>query len=338
MSVAADMGIAAYAADAVGTVLAPIVSRKLGLKRGYVTATASRVITSGLIAGLLATGSIGLLGFTILLAIDNVFYGVSYTLEKSIPAVMVNQDQAKLEKFKAWRQTAIEGVATVVPIATGFAVASFGFLPALLAFPVAMAVAMTLVATTLNLPRKIAGASVAELPGPQEGTVKGYLRHLGAGIAIVWKSKPLLTSLLAYSLVYAPTPIIYWFVAPAIGLQIAGEAAKATAYAGMITGLYSFGSIAGALLMVRQQRKERDAARMRASMLRWTAWTAVSLAAFGVLALPFSWGTLTVPALALMIFGIPRSWRSSSSRASSNRARPTAPSTTRPRCSSAPRR
>lgn len=306
VSVAADMGIAAYLADAVGTVLAPVVSRTLGLKRGYVWSTALRVATSGLIAGLLATNMIGLAGFTALLALDNVLYGVSYTLEKSIPAVMVNQDQAKLEKFKAWRQTLIEGVATVVPIATGFAVASLGFLPALLAFPVAMAAAMTVVALTLRLPERLAGANAAPLPGPRKGEVKEYWKHLGKGVAVVVKSPVLLFSLLAYSIVYAPTPIIYWFVAPAVGLHIAGEAARATAYAGMITGLYSLGSIVGALLMVRQQRAAPDAARMRRSLLVWTTATALSLAAFGLLALPYAWGVVTVPALALMLFGIPQ--------------------------------
>jgi hypothetical protein len=306
ISVAADMGVAASIADLAGTIVAPLASKKLGLKRGYVWSTGLRVVTGGLIAGFLATSWITLPGLMALLAADYVLYGISYTLEKSIPAVIVDQDQGKLEKFKAVRQTAIEAVATVIPIATGVAIASLGFLPALIAFPVAMAAAAGLVALTLKLPAKIAGAAGAPLPGPEKGSTGSYLKSLGKGAILIARTPKLLFSLLAYSIVYTPMQIVYWFLAPAYALHVAHSATAAAAFAGTITGLYSFGSIFGALFMMRQQRKERDAAQMRKSMLRWTAMTAVGMALFGVLALPaLTWSTLTFPALALLVFGIP---------------------------------
>ncbi|MBI5245753.1 MAG: hypothetical protein HY923_01120 [Elusimicrobia bacterium] len=306
ISVAADMGVAASLADLVGTVLAPITSKRLGLKRGYLWSTGLRVATGGLIAGLLAANWLSLTGLMALLAADYTLYGISYTLEKSIPAVMVGQDQAKLEKYKAARQTAIEVVATIIPIATGALIATTGFLPALIAFPVAMVAAIVMVSMTLNIPKKIAGVAHFELPGPQKGSSLTYFKHLGKGVALVWRTPTLLYSLLAYALVYTPMQIVYWFLAPAFGLHLTANPATAAAVAGTITGLYSFGSIIGALIMVRSQRKERDAPQMRKSMLRWTAATAVGMLLFASLALPaWTWATLTLPALALLFFGIP---------------------------------
>lgn len=304
---AAEVGMAGSIADLAGTIIAPIAAKKLGLKRAYVFSTGLRVVTGGLIAGLLAANLLSLTGLVALFALDYFLYGISYTLEKSIPAVMLNQDQNKLERFKAARQTAIEVVATIIPIATGAAVAAFGFLPALLAFPIAMTASIALVALTLRLPAKIAGAGAATLPGPQDGSVKTYLAHLGRGAVQIAKTPALLFSLLAYSFVYAPTPLVYWVLAPAFALTVAGDAAHATAYAGMITGLFSLGGIFGALLVMRQQRKNPDAATMRKSMLRWTTATAGAMLFFGALALPgVAWGTLTLPALALFAFGLPQ--------------------------------
>ncbi|MDE2141804.1 MAG: hypothetical protein KGJ84_05270 [Elusimicrobia bacterium] len=306
-SVAAHMGVAASIADLAGTLLAPIVSSKLGLKRAYLWSTGLRVVTGGLIAGLLASGWASLGGITTLLAADALTYGVSFTLEKSIPAVMVNQDQRKLERFKAARQTAIETVATVVPIATGALVAAAGFLPALVAFPVAVAASVTLVALTLRLPAKIAGAAAADLPGPREGSIGAYVKHLLRGAAVIARTPALLLSLLTYSLVYAPTLLIYWMVAPAFALRLAPDAAHATAYAGMITGLYSLGGIVAGAFLMRRGGRARSAEEMRGSMLRWTFACAAAMTLFGALALPgLAWGTLTAPAIAMLLFGFPQ--------------------------------
>ncbi|MCM2304914.1 MAG: hypothetical protein NDJ72_09445 [Elusimicrobia bacterium] len=309
-SVVADVGMTAALAELVGTIAAPIVAKKLGLKGAYVWSTGLRVATGGLIAGLLAAGWLSLGGLVALFAVDAVLLGVSLITEKSIPAVLLDQNQRKLEHFKAARQTAIEVVATIVPIATGALVAAVGFIPALVAFPVAMSVSIGLVALTLKFPGKVSGLDGQGLPGPGEGSLLTYFRHLRDGALEIARTPTLLLSVLSYSLVYVPISLVYWFMAPAFALHVAGAGneALAAAYGGMMIGLYSLGGIVAGLWTMRQQRRERDAAAMRTSMLRWTVACALGLTLFASMAIPVGaiWGSLTLPALALFLFGIPQ--------------------------------
>lgn len=307
VSVAAQMGMVASLTELVGTIAAPVVAKKLGIKKAYLWSAGLRVVTGGLIAGLLAANFLTLPGLVALFAVDSLILGVTYTLEKSIPAIMVDQDQAKLEKFKAARQTAIEVVATVIPIATGALVAACGFIPALLAFPLAVASAMALIYVTLRLPAKIAKLNAVPLPGPEDASVLSHLRRLAHGAGVIVRTPALLFSLLAYAFVYAPTSVVYWLLAPALGILMAGSAAHGAAFAGMITGLYSLGGIIASVFVMREQRKAPDAAAMRKSMLRWTAaFAAASLLLVALSLTGFAWGTLTIPALVMMLFGIPQ--------------------------------
>lgn len=309
-SVVADVGMTAALAELAGTIAAPIVAKKLGLKGAYAWSAGLRVATGGLIAGLLAANWLSLTGLVALFAVDAVLLGVALITEKSIPAVLLNQDQRKLEHFKAARQTAVEVVATIVPIATGALVAAAGFIPALVAFPVAMSLSIGLVALTLKFPGKVSGLDGNGLPGPGEGSLLTYFRHLWDGALEILRTPALRLSVFAYSLVYVPISLVYWFIAPAFALHVAGPGneALAAAYGGMMIGLYSLGGILAGLWTMRQQRRERDAAAMRTSMLRWTAACALGMTLFGALAVPAGaiWGSLTVPALALFFFGIPQ--------------------------------
>ena len=309
-SVVADVGMTAAIAELAGTVAAPVVAKKLGLKGAYLWSAGLRVATGGLIAGLLAAGWLTLGGLVALFAVDAVLLGVALITEKSIPAVLLNQDQRKLEHFKAARQTAIEVVATIVPIATGALVASAGFIPALVAFPVAMSLSIGLVALTLKFPGKVSGLDGNGLPGPGEGSLLTYFEHLKEGALQVARTPALRYSVLTYSLVYVPISLVYWFMAPAFALHLAGAGNEtlAAAYGGMMIGLYSLGGIVAGLWTMRQQRRERDAAAMRTSMLRWTVACALGMTLFAALAVPVGplWGSLTLPALALFFFGIPQ--------------------------------
>jgi hypothetical protein len=310
VSMAADAGMTASLAELVGTIAAPIVAKTIGLKGAYVWSTGLRIATGGLIAGLLAANWLSLGGLVALFAVDALLLGVSLTAEKSIPAVILNQDQRKLEHFKAARQVAIETVATIVPIAIGALVAGFGFIPALVAFPVAVALSVTTVALTLKFPGKISGLDGHGLPGPGEGSLLTYFHHLKDGALEVLRTPALLFSVLAYSLVYVPISLVYWLMAPAYALHLAGPGheALAAAYGGVMIGLYSLGGIVASLWVMRQQRRERDDATMRTSMLRWTVACALGLSLFAAMAIPAGaiWGTLTLPALALFLFGIPQ--------------------------------
>lgn len=243
------------------------------------------------------------------MAVDALLLGISLIAEKSIPAVVLNQDQGQLEKFKAARQTAIEAVATVIPIATGALVAAVGFIPALVAFPIAVAVSITLVGLTLKL-GKVSGLTGHGLPGPGEGSLGTYFTHLKEGTSSILRTPTLLFSVLAYSMVYVPISLVYWLIAPATGIQIAGPGHEALAagYSGMMLGLYSLGGIVAGLWTMRQQRLERDPKAMRSSMLKWTTTAAFAMFLFGAMAIPMApiWGTLTLPAIALFFFGIPQ--------------------------------
>jgi hypothetical protein len=130
------------------------------------------------------------------------------------------------------------------------------------------------------------------------------------GALEILRTPTLLFSVLAYSLVYVPISLVYWLMAPAYALHLAGPGheALAAAYGGMMIGLYSLGGIVASLWVMRQQRRERDDAAMRTSMLRWTVACALGLSLFAVMAIPAGalWGTLTLPALALFFFGIPQ--------------------------------
>lgn len=309
-SVVADVGMTAALAELVGTLASPIVAKKLGLKGAYLWSTGLRVATGGLIAGLLAAGWLSVGGLVALFAVDAALLGVSLITEKSIPAVILNQDQRKLEHFKAARQTAIEVVATVVPIATGALVAAMGFIPALVAFPVAVAASIALVSLTLKFPGKVSGLDGNGLPGPGEGSLRSYFDHLKEGVLQVARTPALRYSVLTYSLVYVPLSLVYWFIAPAYALHLAGAGHEtlAAAYGGMMIGLYSLGGIVAGLWTMRQQRRERDEAAMRTSMLRWTVACALGMTLFAALAVPAGplWGSLTLPALALFLFGIPQ--------------------------------
>ncbi len=109
---------------------------------------------------------------------------------------------------------------------------------------------------------------------------------------------------------YVPVSLVYWLMAPAYAIHLAGAGheALAAAYSGMMIGLYSLGGIVAGLWTMRQQRKERDAATMRRSMLKWTTVSALALSLFAAMAVPVGpiWGTLTLPAIALFFFGIPQ--------------------------------
>lgn len=310
VSLAADAGMTASIAELVGTLAAPIAAKTLGLKNAYLWSTGLRIATGGLIAGLLAAGWLSMTGLMALFAVDALLLGVSLITEKSIPAVILNQDQRKLEHFKAARQIAIETAAAIVPIATGALVAACGFIPALFAFPLALGVSVALVSLTLKFPGKVSGLDGNGLPGPGEGSLSTYWRHLKDGVLEVARTPALLFSVLTYSVVYVPVSLIYWLMAPAYALRLAGPGNEALAagYGGMMLGLYSFGGIVAGLWVMHRQKKERGEAEMRGSMLKWTVAAALGMALLGTMAIPVAplWGTLTLPALALLVFAVPQ--------------------------------
>jgi hypothetical protein len=150
-----------------------------------------------------------------------------------------------------------------------------------------------------------------------------FWRRLKRGAAIVWSRPALKYSFLTYTATMILNPFLYTVLAPAYGMRLLGPGdPQASGVYSMLTGLYSAGGLVGGLIMLVQQRRLKgageDGEKLRRSMLRWTLWGTVSIAAIATLALPLpilgalvtlpgwlAWaGAVTVPALALIPFGL----------------------------------
>lgn len=344
----AQLAIFSSIASIIGRQLGPMAVRRFGLKTSYLGASALRLVSISLLAGLLATGHMTLplmMGFY---SINGFLSGISLTAMESIPPALVGQDQARIEKFWTWEQTILEVIGIAGPIATGAIVASFGFLPALVAFPVTMAASLAIVLMTLKLP-KTEGLKAAAAEGAPAAPKKGFWAKVFHGAKIVWGNPLLRTAFLAYTAVMMLNPFLYTMLGPAYGLALLGaeNAQAATSVIGWLTGLYSLGGLLGGFMMMWEQKRtaKAKAARraeyeakngkvsdeawetvakpwenevLRKSMLGWMAWGTAGLAAIATMAFPIpmlgalvslpSWlgwlGNLTVPALALIPFGI----------------------------------
>jgi hypothetical protein len=343
-TVVAQLGIFASIAGIIGRTLGTVAVAKLGLKKTYLAATVTRLVSISALCALLATGHMTLPLMMVFYSINGLLQGVSATAESSIPPALVGQNPAALERFWTWEQTLLETVGVTGPIATGAVVASFGFLPALIAFPVSFAVAIAILALTLKLPQKVEAMRLADLQKKAAegktmtlGSVfKEFIHKVGHGAQIVWKDPVLRTAFLGFTVYMMLNPFLYSMLAPAYGMRLVGTAhpeLSASIY-GTMTGLYSLGGLLGGLLMMLEQKKiknlkegrngktpitdaqEREI--LRKSMLRWMLWGTAGLAAIATLAIPLpalgslvalpallSWaGSLTLPALALIPFGI----------------------------------
>lgn len=315
VTLSAEMGMWASFADIVGSIITPPIIKKLGLKKAFLWSGGVRLVFAALTAGLLATGHITVPLLMALTALGAFAGGINYTAEKAIPAVILHQDRAGLERFKAARQGVIEVVATFIPIAAGAVVANFGFLPAVFAFPVAGAVAMVLVAMTLKMPQRAAAALALRLPegGALPTGGKDFLRSLTRGTRLLWGQASLRASFLAYAAFGLLTHLLYWIIAPAYGVLIAGPGHEEAAalIQGWMLGLFSLGGLVASIYMMREHRRfdrmgpaKREGA-MRSSLKTWMVLGTVTLAAMATMAFPLpAWGALTVPALALIPFGM----------------------------------
>ncbi|MFH1723525.1 MAG: hypothetical protein ABII00_02770 [Elusimicrobiota bacterium] len=312
----AQLAIFSSIASIVGRQLGPIIVKSVGLKNSYLGASAVRLVSISLLAGLLATGNMTLPLMMVFFSINGLLSGVSMTAMESIPPALVGQDPAKLERFWTWQQTILEIVAIPAPIVTGLVVASFGFLPALVAFPLAMFGSLLIVLKTLRIPQHYERLRKLELTKQQHGS-KGFWARVAHGAKVVWTSPVLRTSFLAYTVYVMLNPFLYTMLGPAYGLRLVGpeNAELATGVIGFLTGFYSAGGLLGGLTMMWGQRRsaakkqamreaeeakngpisdERwaemikpwEAEALRKSMLRWMSFGTFGLAALVTLMFP----------------------------------------------------
>lgn len=320
-TVVAQLGIFSSVASITGRQIGPILVKKYGLRKVYLTSEILRLVSISTLCALLATGTMTLPLMMGMYCINGLLGGVALTAESSIPPALIGNDQKKLERFWTVEQTLLETIGVTGPIVTGMVVASMGFLPALIAYPISFAIAIAIMLKTLRIPQKVEAMRIADLAKAQaEGKTslgnafKEFFRKVGHGAKLVWKNPALKYPFLGYTAYMALNPFLYSMLAPAYALRLVGSPEHATSVSGWLTGLYSLGGLLGGLVMMWESKKlekskptaEQEEVQLRKSMLTWMKWGTVGLLAIGTLAFPSPMflGTVTLPALALIPFGI----------------------------------
>jgi len=258
-TVVAQLAIFSSIASILGRQLGPVAVRRFGLKKTYLGASVIRLVSISLLAGLLATGTMTLPLMMVFYSINGLLGGVSLTAMESIPPALVGQDPGRLEKFWTWEQTILEIIGISGPIATGAVVASLGFMPALVAFPVTMAASLAIVFLTLKIPQKFEALRKAELDRTTVES-KGFWSKVVHGAKIVWGNKVLRYAFLGFSFYSMLNPFLYTMLGPAFGLRLVGavNAELATGVIGWMTGAYSFGGLLGGFLMMGEQKRMKS--------------------------------------------------------------------------------
>lgn len=325
-TVVAQLAIFSSITGITGRQMAAIFIQKYGLKKVYLAAEAARVLSISALVGLLVTAHMTLplmMGFYCL---NGFLAGISVTAESSIPPAIVGQNEAKLQSFWTWEQTLLETIGVSGPIVTGMVVRSMGFVPALVAYPVALAAAIAILILTLRIPKKVEALRLADLQKAKEAglekTLGSVFKEFGQkvvrGAKLVWHDAALRTSFLAYTAYMALNPFLYSMLAPAYALRLTGNNPEvATGIGGWLTGLYSAGGLLAGLILLYEQSRlnkakkagmsdEQEAERLRVSMLKWMKLGTAGLLAMWTLtfASPIMFAGLTLPALALIPFGI----------------------------------
>ncbi|MFA6091701.1 MAG: MFS transporter [Elusimicrobiota bacterium] len=331
-TVVADLAIFISLAGIIGRQIAPVVIGKYGLSKAYHGALILRTASISALIGLLMTGNMTLPLMMALSSLNAMLQGVTATALYGIPPALVGQKQSALEGFWAREHTLVEIMGVAGPILTGLAISNFGFVPALIAFPISMLASMLITGLTLRLPPEADLKMLAPQQQGGDGVFKAFFKKIGRGAQVVWKAPALRYSFLGYALVLMLNPFLYQIFSYGYGMFIAGaaNAELAAEIAGWLPGFYSFGGLLAGFYMTAQTRKVKqdvDAGRlddaaaesfMRKSMLRWLLGVTASLVMLvpmmfhlpvlgSLIALPASlaWAqNITLPALTLLPFGM----------------------------------
>ena len=153
-SIVTDIAVVGSIMGILGRIMGPMVVNKYSLKKAYLGSLTAKVAVNGLLAGLLAVGWMTVPLLALFYGVTGLLGGIAMTAEKAIGPALLGQDQGKLENFRAWKQTLLEVVGSVFPIVTGLVIAQLGFIPVLIAFPVAFAISILMLANWLKIPEK----------------------------------------------------------------------------------------------------------------------------------------------------------------------------------------
>jgi hypothetical protein len=309
----AFIAVAYNLAGIIGRQAGGVLLGSLGLRKGYALSLGLRAAVFAALGVLLALGMLPLWSLLALVGLDGFLYGAAYTAETVAPARLVGQDQRALERLSMWQQLLLPVVAFAVPVATGALVSAFGFVPVLAAVPVLFAAAAVWFGATLKL---------TPLQDHTPSPSKGFLASIDHGARAAFSTPALRTAFAGYILFNLLSPLLYVMISPTYALRVTTSPEAATEVFGWQAGLYSVGWLLAGLVMSGEQRRlaaGAEAARfLKNSVLRWMNWGAVALIALGTFAfspqtlgglyaLPawLGWASgLTLPALALIPFGL----------------------------------
>ncbi len=307
-----------------GRQAAPWSIRRFGLKGAFI---GTNLIRAGLIAGLGFALAGGAATVPLILALHTAyafFYGISISASESIASALVGREQSRLERYWTWLTTSNQIVGILVPVATGAAVAGFGFVPAIFALPAAILVGLAVAFFALKPSHNAELGRPAENPGERVS----FWRRFGHGARLVLGTPALRSAFFANALIMIWTPLFFFMLSPAYGLLVGGGSAEiATAVSGWMTGFYGLGGLLGGLFLMRQQRRHKrlsDSARraaLRRSLLRWVLFGGAALGALATMLLPLpslgavvalpaglAWlGPMTAAAIAIIPFGMSQS-------------------------------
>ena len=347
----AQLGVVRIFGSMAGRILAPLVIEKLGLRTTYWGSMGLQLLTVSTMTAFFVWGfpalpfaaALGmkpaLLWLMGLYGLSGFLSGMTYTAHDSIIPLLLQQDQAKLERFGTIEHLLLEILAVPTPIIMGLIVDGFGFLPAIIAYPIAMALAMTIVLAFVRfgeIDKAVRAADKNRIAGQPaaENVFKRFWRNITRGAVVVWKNIPLRITFATYALFMMFNYYIYSLFAAAYGKALVGDAFVSVQ--GFITGAYSAGGLVVTLMMLREQARlgrmkepkdgsapitpEQEKELLRKSMLRWMKWGTVGLSAFVLFAFPVKplgeWVSLpgvlshlyyfTLPAVALFFYGIPQ--------------------------------
>lgn len=268
VGILADFAIFGAIAGIFGRAVGSVAVKKWGLKKTYIAPTILRMLSIGVMAGLLATGHMTIPLMIGINTLNGFLAGIAMTSEASIPPALVGQNPQKLERFWTLEQTLLEVVGVVAPIFIGAAVDSWGALPALIAFPITFGISLLIAGLTLKLPQKLDALKKLDEKDPTEksgfGSIfSGLFKRIGHGAKIVWRDPLLRTTFMAFAAFMMLNPFLYSILAPAFSDRLvaagAGSADVSTGIYGLLTGLYSLGGLLGGFIMMAEQKLIKNA-------------------------------------------------------------------------------
>lgn len=283
--------VLSYVAGFLALQAAPMIIKRFGIKRTFLAAHSAKLLTMGAFAALLGTGMMTLPLLQGLIILNAFIGGITSTAENSTPPALVGRDRAALEHYWTREQAFRQLISISGPIATGAMVASLGFFPAFLVFPITTAMTLWIVWKMVQIPEEArrvaarAGGRKAPGPAPDREMRKGaraeaqgrgvkksgeeeekglkasfvsWISQFGRGARMVWRDPGLRYSALAFSALAMTAALLYALIAPAYGLLLAGPGMEemATGISGWIIGLYNAGGMLGVLSLMRLQKRQ----------------------------------------------------------------------------------